>query len=71
MDPNKVKSPKDRWALEEVLYIDAEKWSIAKGRWEGDPAVAIRWDGDDDALGYPSSAGHPVWFVLPRPLDAS
>ena len=34
MDPNKVKSPKDRWALEEVLYIDAEKWSIAKGRWK-------------------------------------
>ena len=65
MDPNKVKSPRDRWELEEVLYTDAGQWSISKGRWEGDPVVAIRWDGDKDALGWPSSMGNPVWFVLP------
>ena len=66
MDPNNVTSPQDKWELEEVLYTDAEQWSVAKGRWEGEPVVAIRWDGDkEDALGFPSSVGYPVWFLLP------
>lgn len=68
MNPHEVVSPRDRWQLGSVLYTHpTEHWSIATGWWGGDQVVAIRWDGDDaDALGYPNSAGHPVWFILPE-----
>lgn len=28
----------------------------------------IRWNGEADSNGYPTSRGHPVWFLLPEEM---
>ena len=40
--------------------------SLAIGRWDGRPALAMRWNGtDDEPLGNPQSRGLPTWFIVP------
>src|SRR5687767_6435541 len=29
----------------------------------------IRWNGDEDASGYPTARGYPVWFILPDEVE--
>jgi hypothetical protein len=43
-------------------------WSLATMLWDGDPAVGVRWNGEGDWVGTPSSRGLPTWFILPDPL---
>jgi hypothetical protein len=38
--------------------------------WDGDPVMALRWNGGSDdsrfpGIGNPQSRGVPTWFVLP------
>jgi hypothetical protein len=69
MDPNDVKSPRDKWQLIRVLHNGVKTgtgWSLACGLWEGKPCLAKRWDGDGpDSKGHPISTGHAVWFIEP------
>lgn len=50
-----------------VIYNDGE-FSVAYGAWEnGEPRLAMRWNGDtEDDIGYPSQGGNPLWFQLPN-----
>jgi hypothetical protein len=53
-----------------IIFDGGESsYSVAKLRWDGDPAVAVRWNGGDSApfqgLGNPQSRGIPTWFILP------
>ena len=72
VDPNTVVSPKKRWHLDEVLYVDEEDgWSAANGRWDNGDVLAIRWNGDkDQPLGHPQSRGKPTWFIVPGALES-
>lgn len=67
MDPHNVISPLKRLQRVEVLYTDDEdNFSIASVLWDRKPRIAIRWNGPCDKLGYPTSSGHPTWFIIPR-----
>ncbi len=41
--------------------------SLAIGRWDDEPCLAIRWNGKEGSpVGNPQSRGLPTWFVLPE-----
>lgn len=65
--PKDVVSPKKSWKLIKVLHKGKEdEWSAAKGEWEGDPVLALRWNGTrEKKLGKPQSHGKAVWFIFP------
>ena len=71
-DPAKVISPKHRWEMGTVLCSTGQGgWSVAEGRWDKQPALGIRWNGDDDSgsPGNPQSHGNPTWFIVPEELQ--
>lgn len=59
-----------RFKVKTIVYNDKnEKFSVAWGTWEGEhDRLGVRWDGNDDAPGYPNQGGHPVWFIWPPAL---
>lgn len=63
----KVISPKRHWALITVLEDDGPgKGALAVGRWDNDPVLAMRWNGDsENPIGNPQSRGLPTWFIFP------
>lgn len=65
--PGEVISPKRQWSLVAVLYDRGEgQASVAIGRWDGEPVLAMRWNGtDNNVIGNPQSRGLPTWFVVP------
>jgi hypothetical protein len=65
--PGKVVSPKRQWSLVAVLYNRGEGHSaVAIGRWDGEPVLAMRWNGtDNNVIGNPQSRGLPTWFIVP------
>lgn len=68
IQPNQVTSPRGSWSLISVLDPGAEgDCSLALGRWDNDPCLAIRWNGTEDRpIGTPQSRGIPTWFILPK-----
>lgn len=66
--PSEVQSPKRQWSLIHVLFDGGpDESSLAIGRWEGEPVLAMRWNGNAKSpLGSPQSRGLPTWFVVPR-----
>jgi len=41
--------------------------SLAIGRWDGRPVLAMRWNGNpENRIGNPQSRGIPTWFILPE-----
>jgi hypothetical protein len=69
--PETVVAPKTRWTLGEVLCNTGQGgWSAAEGSWDDNPALAMRWNGDDDSgsPGNPQSHGNPTWFIVPEEL---
>lgn len=72
--PDQVTSPQDRLDALEVIYDGGEGgWSLAKMKWDDDPAFGIRWNGTSNdpntpSKGTPNSMGHPTWFILPEEL---
>lgn len=49
-----------------VLYNDND-FSIAIGNWEGNEnnrCVGMRWNVAYNGIGYPSTFGHPKWFIV-------
>lgn len=69
--PDLVLSPKGRVEELSVIYDGGEEgWSLAKMKWDGEPAVGIRWNGGSNdkkfpGIGNPQSRGVPTWFILP------
>jgi hypothetical protein len=73
--PEDVLGPKRSWQLFHVLFdggpsgTDLDQFtgtSLAIGRWEGKPKLAIRWNGSaENRIGNPQSRGVPTWFILP------
>jgi hypothetical protein len=40
--------------------------SLAVGRWDGNPVLAMRWNGGPGSpVGNPQSRGLPTWFIVP------
>lgn len=72
--PSDVHAPKRHWSLVQVLFdggemTDDNKWdasSLAIGRWDNTPVLAMRWNGSKDSpLGNPQSRGLATWFIIP------
>jgi hypothetical protein len=66
--PASVTSPRLHWSLIAVLDEgSAEDVALSLGRWDGEPTLAMRWNGDDSGnpIGNPQSRGLPTWFILP------
>jgi hypothetical protein len=72
-DPKTVLSPKDKVSSVEVVFDKGPvefSWSVARLKWEGSPAVGIRWNGDSgNSKGTPQSRGNPAWFIVPEELE--
>jgi hypothetical protein len=72
ISPATVLSPKGRVDDIDVIYDKGPataSWSIAKLKWDGDDAVGIRWNGDEDHLvGTPQSRGKATWFIVPHEI---
>jgi hypothetical protein len=69
--PDEVVAPKSRWELKKVICNTGQGgWAAAEGIWDDEPALGIRWNGDDDsgAHGSPQSHGNPTWFIVPPEL---
>jgi hypothetical protein len=65
VNPHTVTSPLKRLRNLRVVY-QARHWSLAIGFWDGNRALLIRWNGDDETpMGNPVSHARPTWFVLP------
>jgi len=67
--PSMVLSPKSAISDLSVIYDGGEgKWSVAVMIWNGEPTLAIRWNGENGSLGHPQSRGIPTWFIIPDDL---
>ena len=66
--PTEVLSPKRHWVLVHVLFDGGEESSsLAIGRWDDKPALAMRWNGTkENPMGNPQSRGLPIWFIVPE-----
>jgi hypothetical protein len=72
--PTDVHAPKRHWSLIHVLFDGGENEgtnltpsSLAIGRWDNDPVLAMRWNGNKgNPLGNPQSRGLPIWFIVPE-----
>lgn len=70
--PEDVHSPKQHWSLIAVLDDGIGNGShnncaLAIGRWDKQPVLAIRWNGNDgNPIGNPQSRGLPTWFIVPE-----
>lgn len=70
--PEEVVAPRSRWKFGRTLCNTGQQgWSAAEGLWDKEPAVGIRWNGDDDSgsPGSPQSHGQPTWFIVPKELE--
>lgn len=67
--PDDVTSPRLYWSLIAVLDPgDAGGASVALGKWDDEPVLAMRWNGNNigNPIGNPQSRGLPTWFILPE-----
>jgi hypothetical protein len=65
--PSDVHAPKRFWSLIHVIFDGgAGGSSLAIGRWENKPVLAMRWNGtEDNPIGNPQSRGLPTWVIVP------
>lgn len=70
VQPEDITAPRAHWSLIKVLFKgDPEGHSIALGKWDDEPCLAVRWNACEwRPVGNPHSRGLPTWFVLPKPL---
>ena len=68
VEPSDVHAPKRHWQLFHVLFDGGpDKSSLAIGRWDEQPVLAMRWNGNENKpLGNPQSRGLSTWFVVPE-----
>jgi len=73
VDPNTVQSPRGSVEDIHVVYDKGPtelSWSIAQLKWNNEPAVGIRWNGDVNkpGSGQPQSRGNATWFIVPSEI---
>ncbi|HEY1528287.1 MAG TPA: hypothetical protein VGH51_18835 [Candidatus Angelobacter sp.] len=74
IDPKNVLSPRNSVSEVKVIFNTGptrNSWSVARLRWEGEPAIGVRWNGGEDesgSKGNPQSRGNPTWFIVPAEL---
>ena len=78
--PEDVTAPRMKWKLIRVLFKGdpedptnhiPDNYSVAIGMWENETCLAMRWNaGEGRPVGNPSSRGLPVWFIIPKELQA-
>jgi len=56
-----------RWAKTNYRFLlfNNGEYSIIWGKFDGVPAMGVRWNGDEDRVGYPRQGRHPLWYVEP------
>lgn len=67
--PDQVTSPLAHWNLIDVLDNHGPgDIAVALGKWDQNPVLAMRWNGDDSGspVGSPQSRGLSTWFILPE-----
>lgn len=65
--PQDVISPKT--SVSHLRPVHEEKdWSAALLNFDQQPAVGIRWNGENGHPGNPQSRGLPTWFIVPDEL---
>jgi hypothetical protein len=73
-NPDNVQSPKRQLVLVSVILNTGEDgYAVALIRWDGEPKLAMRWNGTDDpnSIGSPQSRGYATWFVIPDEFQES
>jgi len=74
VDPQTVLTPKNIVRDVHVIYDSGpspNSWSVALLDWDGEEAVAMRWNGEEgNGVGNPQSHARPTWFVVPGPMAA-
>ena len=70
VSPCDVTSPKHRWTHKTTLRnVGAGDWAAAEGIWDGNPVVALRWNGcAEQEMGNPTSR-RATWFIVPCELE--
>lgn len=64
MKPEDVRPAK--FHVHTIIYNN-DGFSVAYGIWENsDTRLAMRWNGHEEEIGYPSQGGNPLWFQLPN-----
>lgn len=60
------------FSVQKIVFNNGD-FSIAWGnKDDGQKCLAMRWNGDDHKLGFPTSFGRsPLWFYLPPELTLS
>lgn len=48
-----------------VVLFDNSWYSVVAGKYEAEPALGERWNGEGDGPGFPSQGGHPTFHVVP------
>ena len=53
----------------EVIYFD-DNFAIAFGQWERtEDSLGIRYNHEEDQIGFPQVFGNPCWLMIPAPLN--
>ncbi len=68
MDPSLV-NPGAWKDIRIILNDTSVQYSVIFGMFHDQPALAMRWNGQPYDRGYPGQANHPLWFVVPDPLE--
>ena len=70
MKGNEVKSSK--WSDASVVFDDGE-FSTIWGRYDDGKrkVLGLRWNYGEGEIGFPSSSGHPTWFVVPSEITGA
>jgi len=65
--PQAVEVTPAKWSDPRVLF-DNGRYSVVSGIYEDKDRrdLGERWNGKGDELGFPNSAGYPVWHVVPK-----
>jgi hypothetical protein len=65
--PEEAKSPKDRVQVHRILLDSGESdVSIARGTWDEEECLLIRWNGSPDQKnGFPARFENMTWMVVP------
>ncbi len=74
MDPQGVRTPKNRLSGDIEVLADTGEWgwSICRFIWDGKTRMGIRWNGSfnsEENMGNPQSRGKPTWFILPEDVE--
>ena len=68
VQPETVCYPKSHVGVDSVkVLVDKGTggFSIATLKWDGNPCIGVRWNGENNSIGWPISRGRPTWFILP------